>query len=337
MREQHPLWIAEGEVVDLLDLRAAIGALERGLALQARGYAANLEKTQVGFGKGDTLHALGAVFAGEGIAGTKTWAHTAGGATPLLVLFDASSGALVAIVEAFALGQLRTSAASAIATDRLAARAADELALLGSGKQALAQAAAVLAVRPLRRIRVWSPSPERRRAFAERAVKELGVEVEEATSAREACEGAPIVTTVTRAREPFLSAALLARGAHVNAVGAIGPERAEIAPDVFARVRLAVADAPVDARRLSSELRGWLGADEKAWRRVVPLSALVAGIAPESGEGDLTLFKSMGMGISDLALGMEVLERARKAGLGRALEAPVRVAPRLVAPRGGES
>ncbi len=333
MADGAPLWIREREVVELLDLEDSIRALERALLLQARGYAHNLDKTVLGFGKSDTLHALGAVFASEGVCGTKTWAHTEGGATPLLVLFDAKDGALLAVVEAFALGQLRTAAVSGVATGALAARDACELALLGSGKQALAQLAAVALVRELRRVRVWSPSPGRRAAFAERARKELGLEVVAASSVAAATEGAPIVTVVTRAKEPFVASALLAPGAHVNAIGAISLERAELAQDVFPRVRTAVADAPAQVRALSREFRLWLGDDDSAWRRVAPLASVVAGIVPESERGDLTLFKAMGMGISDLALGTTVLERARAAGLGRAIERPERIAPRLGAKR----
>jgi ornithine cyclodeaminase len=335
-----PLWIREGEVVELLDLADAIRALERALVLQARGYASNLDKTVLGFGRGDTLHALGAVLASEGLCGTKTWAHTEGGATPLLVLFDAKDGALVAVIEAFALGQLRTAAVSGVATEALAPRDARELALLGCGKQALPQVAAVAAVRELRRVRAWSPSPERRAAFAGRASEELGLEVVAAPSAAAATEGAPIVTTVTRAKEPFLGSAMLAPGAHVNAIGAIALERAELLHDVFPRVRAAVADAPAQVRAFSREFRLWLGEADAAWRRVAPLASVVAGIVAESEQGDLTLFKAMGMGISDVALGTEVLRRARAAGQGRAIERPERVAPRLGAKRertgGGE-
>jgi alanine dehydrogenase len=92
---------------------------------------------------GNNLHAIGAAYPQEGIAGTKTWAHTSGGACPLLILFSAETGNLLAIIEAFALGQMRTGGISGVATQWLAAPHADVLGLIGTGKQALAQLAAV--------------------------------------------------------------------------------------------------------------------------------------------------------------------------------------------------
>ena len=108
-----------------------------------------------------------------GFAGTKTWAHTAGGATPLVTLWNSDTGKLEAIIEAFALGQMRTGGISGVATARMAAEGADELAIIGTGKQALTQVVAVAAVRPLKRIRVYSPTAENRRAFIAKLEKLL--------------------------------------------------------------------------------------------------------------------------------------------------------------------
>ena len=141
---ESPLWISEADVVALMDMRAAIDALEAGLVAEARGAASNMTKTHVEWqatGGHATLHAIGAVFAESGIAGTKTWVHSPLGATPLLILFNANDGRVNAIIEAFALGQLRTGAASGIATRLLASESAKELALIGTGKQSLTQVA----------------------------------------------------------------------------------------------------------------------------------------------------------------------------------------------------
>jgi alanine dehydrogenase len=327
-----PLWITEADVVALMAIPRAIEALEAGLRTEARGAATNMTKTHVEWdvrGEQATLHAIGAVFTDAGIAGTKTWAHTPGGATPLLVLYDAATGGLTCVIEAFALGQLRTGAASGVATRWLAADEADELAVLGTGKQSLAQVAAVAAVRRLTRVRVFGRDPERRARSAIRIREELGLDAIEATTVDDAVRDAPIVTTITRARAPFLRAGMLRRGAHINAVGAIVPAAAELAGDVLGRCSRVVVDSPPQARGLSRELMDFYGADESAWQRVRPLSAVVAGRERRAPGDDLTLFKSLGMGISDLALGIEVLNAAAAAGLGRPLEAPQRAVPRL--------
>src|SRR5205807_1317271 len=195
---QSPLWITESDVASLMDMPAAIRALDAGLRAEARGAAANMTKTHVAWPSPhgqSTLHAIGAAFPDDGFVGTKTWAHTPGGASPLLILYDSRTGALCAIVEAFALGQLRTGAASGLATDRLADPRADELAIVGAGKQSVSQVAAVHVVRPLRRVRVFSRDPERRRRGAARIREELGVDVVEAESVADAVRGSPIVTT----------------------------------------------------------------------------------------------------------------------------------------------
>ena len=123
-------------MVSVMDLPGAIQALERGLMAEAQGHATNMVKTHVEW-DGSTLHAIGAAFPSEGFVGTKTWAHTEGGATPLLILFDSHNGSLKAVIEAFALGQMRTASASGVATKWLAAEDSTEFGMIGTGKQAL--------------------------------------------------------------------------------------------------------------------------------------------------------------------------------------------------------
>ena len=153
-----PRWLTERDVVELLDLPSAIDAVSAYLALEAAGEAVTMEKTHVAWDGGHTLHALGGVASGASLAGAKTWAHTAGGATPLLLLWDAGDGRLRAVIEAFALGQLRTASMSGVATRWSARPDAATMAVIGTGKQALAQVAAVAAVRPIRDLAVFSPT-----------------------------------------------------------------------------------------------------------------------------------------------------------------------------------
>ncbi len=326
----EPLWITEADVVALMDLRQAIDALEAGLKLEAQGTAQNMNKTHVTWGHGDTLHAIGAAFEGAGLVGTKTWAHTEGGASPLLIIWDAHTGALQAIIEAFALGQMRTGAMSGVATRWMAAPGADMLALIGTGKQAMTQLAAVAAVRPLKKVRVYSRDPAKRAKFAETASNQgFGFPIEVAESVAAATKEAPIVTLVTRAREPFFSSGHAAKGAHINAVGAITPEREEFAQDIMPRAGLVAADNPETTRRLSKEFRDYYGASDAAWKAVQPISALVAAGRGRPANCDLSVFKAMGMGISDMALGMQILRGAREQKRGRNFEAPKKATPRL--------
>jgi alanine dehydrogenase len=326
---QSPLWISEADVVSMMDMREAVAALEKGLLCEAQGDAQNMVKTHVEWGEGSTLHAIGSVFPKSGFAGTKTWPHTKNGATPLLILFDSNNGSLKAVIEAFALGQMRTAGASGVATQWLAAAGADEFAIIGTGKQAITQVAAVLAVRTIRRIRVFGRNEERLNQFAARVRTEFGVETVASASVREAVRGAAIITVVTRAREPILSADMIERGAHINSVGAIVPSRAEVAADVMARSTQIVTDSVPQAQKLSRELIEFFGRDAEKWSTVRSLASLAASRRPRASGDDLTLFKSLGMGISDLSLGIELYKKAIDSGLGHKFPHPQKVTPRL--------
>ncbi|MBD7939951.1 ornithine cyclodeaminase family protein [Brevundimonas guildfordensis] len=325
------LWISEAEVVDLMSLPEAIEALRQGLLEEAAGRAANMVKTHSAWADGSTLHAIGAVFEGWGVVGTKTWAHTAGGAMPLLILMDATTGQVLGVIEAFAMGQMRTGGISGLGTDLLARPDATRFAMIGAGKQAITQVAAVAAVRPLERIAVWSPTPAKREALAERVEAELGIKALAAATLDEALDGADIVTLATRARSPFLKSDALPAGVHINAVGAITPERAEFETALLDRATVISADSVPQARKLSREFMQAYGEDEARWARLQPLSRLVAEGRGRPAEADLTVFKAMGMGISDLSLAVAILKRAKAAGLGKPLPDVKRKSPRLVA------
>ena len=184
-------------------------------------------------------------------------------------------------------------------------------------------------MRRLRRVRVFGRDAEKCRAFLARARAELGLPVAGVASVEAAVEGAAIVTLVTRATEPFLLSAMVAKGAHINAVGAIVPERAEFEPALLDRCAAVAVDNVAQVRNLSREFQEKLGEDERAWARVQPLSAVIAAGTRRPAGADLTLFKAMGMGISDLALGIEIYRRAAARGLGRPLPARVAAKPRL--------
>jgi ornithine cyclodeaminase len=325
------IWITEAEVVQLLDLKEAIAALEGALREEARGDAQNMTKTLLQYGK-NNLHAIGAKLGS--LVGTKTWTHTQGGTCPLLLLWSAEDGSLAAVIEAFALGNLRTGGISGVAADWMARKDAKIMALAGTGKQALAQVGTMLAVRPIERLQVYSPRPESRAEFAKKASEEFAIEAVACASVSEACRGAHIVTLVTRASQPFVSAGMLERGAHLNAVGAIAPDREEFAQDVFDRATRVAVDNLAGVQQLSREFMTRYAA--RGWDEVLPLSRLVARGQKRSDSDDISLFKAMGMGVSDLALGVELVRRARERGIGRAIPQPKKTKPRL-ATKGAQS
>lgn len=304
------VWVSEHDVVREMDLSQAIEELQAAFAAEALHRMLPMAKTMLDLPAGGTLHSLGA--ATETLAGVKTWAHTGGGADPVLLLLDARTGHLVAVMEAFALGQLRTAATAAVATDRLALPGARVLTVIGTGKQALPQVAAVAAVRPLEEVRVFSPDRAHREAFAERLQQELGLRAVSLGSAAEALAGAHVVTLVTRATSPVLTEAMVQPGMHINSVGSIDLNRQEFEPAILATADVVVTDSLEQAVAHSSELRAFYGADITRWEPVRSLAELVAGGARRSDTQGVTIFKGMGSGVEDLALGRTVLEKVRR-------------------------
>jgi len=311
-----PIWIGERDV--RLDLGQSIALLREAMTREAAGRARNMEKTHVAW-DGGTMHAIGAIFTDTSLLGVKTWAHTPKGATPLEILWDAETGKLLAVIEAFAMGQMRTSGMAGLATDCLAARDADLLAICGTGKQALAQVAAVQAVRPLKTVRIYGRNAEKRAAFAERVKRELDLATEQHDDVARCVKDAPIVTLVTRAKDPFLSAAMPTCGAHVNAMGAITPERQEFEAALLDRCAIVATDSIEQAKALASELIAAWGED---FSKAETMSEIVASGAGRPAGADLTLFKSLGVGIADLALAEALYRLARERGVGTELPTP---------------
>nr|WP_315594186.1 ornithine cyclodeaminase family protein [uncultured Cupriavidus sp.] len=315
------IWLSEQEITSLVSLKDTVGALEDGVRQLGLGEAFNVAKALGSIGVASSMHSLGSAMVKAGYCGYKNWINTPKGAKAVFVLFDSNEGRLLAVMEANCLGQLRTSAITGLGTQWLARKDANDMAMIGTGRQALAQVAAVHLVRPLERIRIWSPTPERRRAFCATVAGQFGFDVVEAATLEEATDGASIVTTVTRANAPFLTSGMLSRGAHLNAVGAILPGNAEVDQNVFARVGFIAVDDIANARKASRELIDYFenGPGGGDWQPVHALGSVIAERKAVPGDCDLTLFKSMGMGISDLTVATLAYERALESGSGTRL------------------
>ncbi len=238
-----------------------------------------------------------------------------------VLLFDGSDGRLRALLDASSITAIRTAAVSAVATDYLARDDAASLALLGSGVQARTHLEAHLLVRPFDRVRVWSPTAAHAEAFADWARTTHGIEVAACRTPRAAVEGAEVVCTVTAAREPVLEGAWLEPGTHVNAVGASQPDARELDSAAVARSRI-VADRRESLLHESADYRvplqeGVLPADHV----VVELGEIVNGdAAGRATPREITLFKSLGLAIEDLAAAWHVLERAEREAVGATVE-----------------
>lgn len=324
---QTAVWLNEQDVASTVSLNDAIGALEHGLSALAADVAKNIPKALGSYADGSSAHSLGSILSGDGYCGYKNWVHTKRGAKAVFVLFDANNGSLLAMIEANSLGQLRTAAMTGLGTKWLSEGSANDMAIIGSGRQAMMQVAAVNAVRPLARLRIWSPTEEKREAFAVEVRSQFRFHVEVADTLDAATEGAQMVTLVTRAREPFLSSSMLAPQVHLNAVGAILPGNSEVHQDIFDRVDFIAVDDVVNTKRASQEFIDHFGGEDGDWSSVHALGDVITGRAKLPQQRDITLFKSVGMGISDLSVARLAYERSVAAGRGTKL--PLQSAAKL--------
>lgn len=312
MSDGAPIWITEPEVAALLHVGEATDVLAEAYRSAALGGADTMPRAHARRGEA-ILHAVGGILPDAALAGTKTWLYSPGGAAPLLILFRLSDGGVAAVIEAFRLGQLRTAATSALGTRLLARRDAHVLALLGTGKQAFAQARAVAEVSPLRRIQVFGRDPTRRQELCQRLRDALAVEVEGFDEVAAAMSGAAVVTAITRAADPIISADMLEPGMHINAVGAIVPGRSELEAGAVGRCDVVVADSPEQAREDSAELNAAAQAGALRLEDVIGLGELVADPGRGRRSDDaITLLKPLGVGLSDVAIGAELLARKLK-------------------------
>jgi len=225
---------------------------------------------------------------------------------------------MAALIEADALGQIRTGAASGVATKYLANENARMACIIGTGYQARTQLEAVAAVRRLERVRAFGRDPERRAIFCREMSERIGISVEPASSAEEAVMGADIVITATPATKIVLEGAWLTPGMHINAMGANWPQKRELDTAAVGRAGKIVVDSLEQAKMEAGDLIQAFAEDQSRWNTVRELSEIVVGKAPgRSSATEITLFKSIGIAAWDLAAAVRVYEMAVARGMGK--------------------
>ncbi|MCZ6779965.1 MAG: ornithine cyclodeaminase family protein [Acidobacteria bacterium] len=305
-----PLLIREREVSRFLPMRDAIAAVEAALREHAEGRAFCVPRTRARLPSG-LLHTLSASLPSQDACGLKAYTSTPSGARFVMLLFSASEGTLQAILEAERLGQIRTGAATGVASRLLARGDAKVLALLGSGFQAEAQLEACSLMRNLSEVRVWSRRPESAKQFCERMSARLGLSINAALTSEEACRGADLIVTATSSREPLLEGAWLDPGVHINAVGSNHARRRELDAEAVRKCDLVSTDLLEQARLESGDL---LEAEKEGafeWQNASELGSILVGRSPgRTSDEQRTLFKSNGIALEDVAVAALVYRRA---------------------------
>jgi ornithine cyclodeaminase len=321
-----PLLLSEQDVRTLLSMADLISAMQGALAQFSTGGAQQPLRTVLQVGPQHAFFGVMPAFTSEPPAlGTKlvtVFGSNAAEGLPThlatIVLLDPATGALLAVLDGRYITEARTAAVSALSAKMLAREDAGVLAIIGSGVQARSHLEALSRVRTLKDVRVWSPTRERREQFAREMRSHVDAPIAAKPSVAEAADGADLIALVTSSREPVLRSEWVSDGAHVCAVGACRPDQREMDTALVTRGRLYVdsrAGALAEAGDIVLPIgEGAIDASKIAGE----LGELAAGRATgRASRDEVTIFKSLGMAVEDVAAAHLAYTRATERGLGR--------------------
>jgi ornithine cyclodeaminase/alanine dehydrogenase-like protein (mu-crystallin family) len=316
-----PLFLTEQDVTELLTMEDTLAAVEAVFKSQATGEATNEPRRRVR-AAGAVLQVMSGAVANfaefKGLLGLKAYTVARGQARFYVSLFDAESGELLAFIEADKLGQMRTGAASGVATKYLARADAKTVGVYGTGWQARSQLESVCAVRDIERVKVYSRSPENRARFCLEVSAQLNdVNISPVEKPEEAAE-ADIIITITSSREPVLQGARLKLGAHVNAAGGNSILRRELDDEAIKRSSFIAVDSLDQAKIEAGEFVTAVEKGLLTWERVKELRHVVNGeMRGRTNDREITLFKSLGVAIEDVATAAVVYRKAKEQKVGK--------------------
>ncbi|MFP6666423.1 MAG: ornithine cyclodeaminase family protein [Pirellulales bacterium] len=314
------LFLSEQDVETLADVGTAMEVVEQSFRRLAAGDADNVVRCRA-HAPGIILHSMSAAASYLGRVGWKQYTTTRRGKAQFLVgILDSQSGDLEALIAADRLGQLRTGATTGVAVRHLAVPDADAVGLIGSGWQMRSQLAAICCAREVKLAKVFSRSAERREAFAKQMSSDLEIEVMPVGNPDEAVRGLPIVVTATTSKTPVFDGELVDPGATVCAVGSNALNRAEIDGQLIVKATTVACDDVDACRHEAGEFVEAVRAGWFDWRQAIGLGEVVGGTRTGRGNREeIIIFKSVGLGLEDLAVGSSLVDLARERGVGRPL------------------
>jgi alanine dehydrogenase len=302
-----------------LTTEIALNAMRNCFRLEAEDRAGAAARSDLGHSAG-WMRVLPAVFEGFGVFGHKVISFTsARGVRYVITLFDIETGEMRAVMDGEAITGARTGATSAVAADLLCRSAIGAMAILGTGSVARTQLPALTAVRPVEEIRVYSRNPANRAGFIAEMQPKLQAKLVDCPTPEDAIESADLITLATKSPEPVLGTRHLRPGIHVNSVGSARPNLSEIEPEAFAAFDLIVCDSVELVLGESGDALAAVSAGLFDVGGPVALSAALAARA-DRHPSDLTLFKSTGTGLQDLALAAAILEMAEAEDAGTTVD-----------------
>lgn len=316
-----PLLLTEADVERLLTMPVALEAVEAAFQWLAQGMAMVHPRRRLHLQGFSYLHYMAAADGAGGYEGLKIYTSSRTGLRFILPLFRANTGEFVALIEANYLGQMRTGAASGVATKLLACEDARVVGIIGTGLQARAQLEAMCAVRKIERVHAFSRDAGRRENFAREMSARLGVSVEAVSSAEEAVCNAEILITATTAKEPIVKGNWVREGTHINAIGANFPQNRELDVETVARADMIFVDSCEQSEMEAGDLIAAFDGHPERWDQVKELADLISGkISGRKSGREVTLFKSNGIAIEDVVTAGRVYEMAVERKIGKQVE-----------------
>ena len=291
-------------------MKEVVSSVEEAFRQAGNGAASNAARTR-SLGKGSVLSVMHANLGYLGRGGLKAYMLSSAGTRFVVVLFDGSSSAPLAVMGADTIGRYRTGAASGVATRHLYARSSGVAAVLGSGRQALTQVLALGSVMSLEEVRAWSPNRTRLESFV-KVLSGEGFSVTASDSPQAALRGADVASAITSSRDPFVAGSMLGSVSHFNACGSNHPAHSEVDPSAVATFGTVAVDDVPQAKMEYGDLIKAADAGTFRWESAVELSAVVAGRIRPNGR---TLFKSGGAAMEDVAVASMLYDRAMRSGL----------------------
>ena len=297
------MYIKEKTVQEILDVRTTVDLLEEAMKSLSTGKGFNSPRKRLPTSySGGNLHFMAASWPEKGIAGHKSYVVTKGKATYVVLLYSTEGEGLLAIIEANLLGQIRTGAASGLASKYLANKSSKKLAIIGSGFQALTQIEAINSQFNLEQINVYSKTKENRENFSNKMSKKLNIEVKPFDSSEEATEDCDIISLITNSSIPVITEKQINAGIHINAAGGNSWLRSEISSNALNKFDFVSCD---DLEQAKTECKELMEATEKgiiSWNNVNELSSVIDGkITGRKKSQDITLYESLGIAIQDIA------------------------------------
>jgi ornithine cyclodeaminase/alanine dehydrogenase-like protein (mu-crystallin family) len=314
------LLLAEEDVRRTLTMDMAMEAVRQGLQKLAIDEAMNVPRARTQTDH-SMQHVMSAAAKSLGFMGYKAYATSRRGTNFHVGLFDGKTGAFLALIQADYLGQVRTGAASGVATEFMARPEASEVGLFGTGKQARTQLEAVCKVRKIQHVHVYSPNEEHRRQFAEQIADLCKVEIEPVPRPEMAAEDKDIIITATTSREPVLYGQWIADGTHINAIGSNFLAKAELDTVAVRMCQSIVVDSKEQARIEAGDFVQALEDGSIQWSDIHELGHIIVGrYTGRAHPQDITLFKSLGIAIEDVAVAGQIYLKAKAEGIGRLIE-----------------